>query len=102
MNIYPAQYLGSWLSGTYTKQSFPYRYFDRDATGSSAIFEAGQYVQFLPTITATCTSTTGGSIRFYGASVNNTRLFSRGDRTKGVRIYDGAVKLNRYGSIRFD
>lgn len=101
-NVYPAQALGSFISGTYSKQSFPYRYFNRDATGNSATFEAGQYLQFLPTITATCTSTTGGSIRFYGASGNSTRLFSRGDRTKGVRIYGGAIKLNRYGSIRFD
>ena len=101
-NIYPAQNLGSWLSGTYTEQSFPYRYFDRDATGSSAVFEAGQYLQFLPDITVTCTSTTGGSIRIYGASGNSTRLFTRGDRTQGARIYSGAIKLNRYGSIRFD
>ena len=101
-NIYPAQALGNWLSGTYSRVAFPYRYFDRDATGHSATFEAGQYLQFLPDITVTCTSTTGGSILFEGSSSHNTRLFTRGDRTKGVRIYDGAIKLNRYGSVKFE
>ncbi len=99
--IYPAQALGSSLSGTYTRQSFPYRYVDRDATGSSATFEEGQYLQFLPGITVTCTSTTGGSIRFEGSSSNNTWLFTRGDRTRGARIYSGTIKLNRYGSVKF-
>jgi len=101
-NIYPAQALGSWLSGTYSLQSFPYRYFDQDATGTSATFGAGQNLQFLPDITVTCTSATGNSIRFEGSSSQNTRLFTRGDMTKGVRIYDGAVKLNRYGSVQFE
>jgi hypothetical protein len=100
-NIYPAQALGSWLSGTYTRQSFPYRYFDRDVTGSSATFESGQRLQFLPNIRVECTSTTGGSIRFYGSSSYHTRLFTRGDQSRGVRIYAGAIKLNRYGGIKF-
>ena len=101
-NIYPAQALGHSLSGTYTRQSFPYRYFDRDATGDSVNFKAGQNLQFLPDITVTCTSATGNSIRFEGSSSQNTRLFTRGDRTKGVHIYDGAVKLNQHGSIQFE
>jgi len=101
-SIYPAQALYGSLSGTYTRKSFPYRYFDRDATGDSATFKAGQNLQFLPDITVTCTSATGGSIRFEGSSSQNTRLFTRGDRTKGIRIYDGSVKLNRYGSVQFE
>jgi len=102
-NIYPAQSLGSSLiNPTYPKESFPYRYFNVDATGNSATFEAGQNLQFLPDISATCTSTTGGSIRFEGTSTDNTILFSNGDRTKGVRIYDGTIKVNRFGSIRFE
>ncbi|HIE31875.1 MAG TPA: hypothetical protein EYP67_05790 [Methanosarcinales archaeon] len=102
VDIFPAQALYGSLSGTYARQSFPYRYFDRDATGDSATFEAGQNLQFLPDITVTCTSATGNSIRFEGSSSQNTRLFTRGDRTKGIRIYDGSVKLNRYGSIQFE
>ena len=101
-SIYPAQALGHSLSGTYARKSFPYRYFDRDATGDSTTFEAGQNLQFLPDITVTCTSATGNSIRFEGSSSQNTRLFTRGDRTKGIRIYDGSVKLNRYGSVQFE
>ena len=95
-NIYPAQALGSLLSGIYTRNaSFPYRYFDQDTTGDSAAFESGRNLQFLGGITATCTSSTGGSIRFYGSSSLNTRLFSDGDTTKGVRIHNGVIKLNR-------
>jgi len=103
VGIYPAQALGSSLSGNYPQDSsFSYRYFDQDATGNCATFESGQYLQFLPGITVTCTSTTGGSIRFEGSSSYNTWLFTRGDRTKGVSIYDGAIKLNRYGSVKFE
>jgi len=100
-NIRPAQAMGSWLIGTYVRESFPYRYFDMDTRGSVAIFKAGQYLQFLPDITVTCISTTGNSIRFEGSGSYNTRLFSRGDRYKGVRIYDGTIKLNEDGSIKF-
>ena len=103
VDIYPAQALESSIAGTYTRDaSFPYRYFDQDATGNSATFENGQYLQFLPGITVTCTSTTGGSIRFEGSSSDNTWLFTRGDRTKGVRIYDGAIKMNRYGGVKIE
>jgi hypothetical protein len=100
-DIYPAQALGSWLSAIYSLQSFPYRYFDQDATGSSATFESGQNLQFLPNIDVTCTSTTGGSICFYGSTANNTRFFTRGDMSTGIRIYNGAIKLTHNGSITF-
>jgi hypothetical protein len=102
-NIYPDQSLHSVISGTYPRNaSFDYRYFNVDAAGSSATFEPGQNLQFLPDISVTCNSTTGGSIRFEGTSTENTILFSNGDRTKGARIYDGTIKMNRYGGIRFD
>ncbi len=98
-SIYPAQALGSWIAGTYSRQSFPYRYFDQDATGSSATFEAGQYLQFLPGITVTGTDTSGQTIRIKGSSSANTRLFARGDISIGIRIYNGAMKLTNNGSI---
>jgi hypothetical protein len=103
-NIYPAQSLNSVIIGTYPRDSsFNYRYFNVDATGNYATFEGGQYLQFLPDITVTCTNTTGGSIRFLGSAIDTTRLFSRGDTTKGARLYDGGtIKMNRYGSIRFE
>ncbi len=102
IDIYPAQALGSTLSGAYPQDaSFPFRYFDQDAAGNSATFESGQSLQFLPGVTATCESTTGGSIRFEGSSSHNTWLFARGNRSIGIRIYNGAIKLDRYGSIKF-
>jgi len=102
-NIYPFQSLHSVFAGTFTRQSFDYRYFNVDATSNSATFDAGQNLQFLPDITVTCTSTTGGSIRFNSSIFYVTRLFSRGDRTRGARLYGGGtIKLNRYGSIKFD
>lgn len=102
-SIYPAQSLHSVISGTYPRNaSFDYRYFNVDAAGNSATFEPGQNLQFLPDISVTGTSTTGASIRFEGSSADNSILFSNGDRTKGARIYDGTIKMNRYGGIRFD
>ena len=99
-NIYPHTALGNWLSGTYLIDIyFPHRYFDQDASGDSATFE-GQFLHFLPNITVTCTSTTGGSIRFTGDTGDQGRLFARGDITRGVRIYRGAIKLNGNGSIK--
>jgi hypothetical protein len=58
--------------------SFPWRYFDRGAAGDSAVFDAGQGLQFLPGIAAICASTTGGSIKIYGAPSLETGLFTRG------------------------
>jgi hypothetical protein len=101
VGIYPEQALHNSVAGTYVRESFPYRYFDRDANGNSAIFESGQHLQFLPNIRVQCTSTTGGSIRFYGSSSYHTRLFTRGDESVGARIYNGGIKLNRYGGIKF-
>ena len=94
-DIYPAQFLGSSVSGTYSKQSFNYRYFDLDATGASATFSAGQYLQFLPGIVVTAS----GTIRFYGSGTDSTRLFTGGDATRGIRIYSGGVKLTNSGCI---
>ncbi len=100
--IKPAPSLGSELkSGTYTKKAFPYRYFDQDATGHDTVFEAGQYLQFLPGITVKCTSSDGGKIQFIGWSYSNTRLFTRGDISKGIRIHSGHINLYNQGSIKF-
>jgi len=94
-NVVPAQAIGSSVSGTYTKQTFNYRYFDRDVTGGG-VFSAGQFVQFLPGVVVTST----GTIQFNGTSGDNTRLFTRGNTGTGIRIYGGAVRLNNGGEIR--
>jgi hypothetical protein len=102
INTVPAQALGSSLSGVYSRNdSFPYRYFDQDATGDSATFLSGQNLQFLHNISVTCPSTSGGSIRFNGSGTLNTRLFTRGDTSRGALIRNGAIKLGRNGSIKF-
>ena len=99
-DIYPAPALGWSLSGTYPAPAFPYRYFDADAWGDSATFSAGQNLQFLPGIKATCNSGTGSAIRFDGTSSANTRLFTHGDTSKGVVIRSGTLKLKPGGSVR--
>ena len=97
--IYPAQALGTSLAiGTYSKESLPYRYFDRDATGSAAVFASGQYLQFLPAITLTSV----GSIRFNGAGTDNTRLFTRGDTSRGIRIREASIIMYAGGGISFE
>jgi len=99
-NIVPIMALGSKLQGIYVPfPLFPW-YFDRDATGDNSTFIEGNNLQFLQGITVTCTSTTGGSIQFQGSSSANTLLFTRGDTSRGIRIYNGAIKLTNYGSIK--
>ena len=95
INIVPAPLLGSSVNGVYSVPSFPYRYFDRDCSSLSAVFQAGHHLQFLHNIRVS------GLITFYGTSALNTRLYSRGDESKGVRIYNGAVKLFANGTIKF-
>jgi len=101
VNIRPIQSVGPNPAGSYPAPEFPYRYFDRDAAGGNVIFGAGHFLQFLPGITVTCISSTGDSIRFYGTSEANTRMFTRGDPSVGILIRDGCVKLSRDGSIVF-
>jgi hypothetical protein len=105
-NIWPAPALGTPLSGTYPRESFPYRYFNIDATSDSTTFAAGQHLQFLPDIRVTCVGTGGKSISFNGTSSNNTRLFSikgtlTGGVAAGIRIYNGDIKLYYKGRIGF-
>jgi hypothetical protein len=101
-NIYPAPALRESLSGTYYCWPSSYRYFDRDASSSGATFESGHYLQFLPRIVVKCTSTAGGMIRFVGSGSQNTLLFSRGDMTRGCRIYNGAIRIYQNGGIKLE
>jgi hypothetical protein len=103
MNLNPSGSLGSTLSGTYSlNASFPYRYFDQDAAGSSATFAAGHLLQFLPGIKVTGAGTGGNSVRFTGSSSNKAHLFSGGDLSKGIRIDNGTIKLTNNGSITLE
>jgi hypothetical protein len=101
--IRPARSLSVSLAGSYPRDAtFPYRYFDRDATGNTAIFEAGHNLQFLPRVTVTGTSTTSGYIQFQGSSSLQTRLFSiKGTDVAGVHVNNGGIRLYENGSIKF-
>jgi hypothetical protein len=99
INIYPIEAMGNGFSGTYSTSTFPYRYFDRDALGSYATFESGQFLQFLPGITITCAPGSNNSVRFMGSPVLNIRMYTRGDVSKGARLYEGSIKLYANGCI---
>ncbi len=99
--IKPAGSLDTILSGTYVAQSvFPYRYVNVDTGGESAVFQAGQLIQSLPGRRIRCTSAVGGGgIKFYGSPSLHTRIFTRGDTSKGVKITNGAVVLYGGGGV---
>lgn len=99
LNIHPLQALGPSLSGNYALEPFAYRYFNQDATGNNATFEAGQYLQFLPGIAVSADS--DGFIRFEGSEAKYTHLFINGDISKGMRIMNGMIKISNHGSIAF-
>ena len=80
--------------------SLPYRYVNTDASGTGVTFSAGQLIQFLPNVDIVCTSTGSGAIRIFGEPALHTRLFTRGDITKGVRIENGGVALYKGGGVR--
>jgi hypothetical protein len=72
-------------------------YFDQDAYGDNATFEAGLYLQFLHNIKV---SSSLGAVRFVGSGAGETRLFTRGDPSQGARINDGAISLYSGGSMK--
>ncbi len=96
----PAVSLNESLGGTYAPiPMFPWRYVNVDAQGESATFQAGQLIQSLSDKKLRCTSSTGGAIRFYGAPSQHTRLFTKGDTSKGIVITGGGVALYGGGGI---
>jgi len=99
-NIVPVNHLGALLAGNYQMEPFPYRYFDLDAVGTIATFEAGQYLQSLPGIKVACAVGIGNNIRFLSSSSDNTRLFTRGDISKGARLHGGIIKIHPTGSLK--
>ncbi len=95
---YPIPAIGSTVAaGTYPRNSFYYRYFDQDATaGSSTTFASGNYLQFLHGIRLRAT----GSVRIESSATYDTRLFSRGDPSNGIRLSTGTMTLNSGGSVK--
>jgi len=99
IHIVPAPAIGANLSGTYSALTFPYRYFDLDASGSSATFNSGQLLQILPGLTIRGASASN-YVRFYGAAGLHTRIFTDGDLSEGVVIKNGGIRLKNNGTIR--
>ena len=91
VNIFPVTSVRHAIAGTYPKEGFNYRYFNQDASGSSAIFEAGQNMQFLPNIVVSST----GNIKFGG----NSRFFTRGDTSRGIRTDSGGISMYSGGQM---
>ena len=94
--LYPQDALGSSISGSYdTSDYYVARYFDRDCHGSSATFEAGHSIQFLPGVVVTCD---GSPIEFR----ENTHLLSKSyPSRKEIKIVSGKLRLYTNGSIKF-
>jgi hypothetical protein len=97
-NHYPVPAIGSTVaSGIYPRNSFPYRYFHQDATaGSSTTFASGNYLQFLHSIRLRAT----GSVRIESSETYDTRLFTRGDSSNGIRLSTGTMTLQSGGSLK--
>jgi hypothetical protein len=96
--IYPLGSMGPLVVGNMpANPSFPYRFVDRDCSASSANFEAGQLIQFMPYMRMTCTS---GYLRLNGTPALNTRLYI-GEFSRGVRINDGQIVMHEGGGVRF-
>jgi hypothetical protein len=95
---YAVQSIGSTvMSGTYPRNALPYWYFDRDATASfSTTFASGNYLQFLRRIRLRA----AGLVRIESTAGYNTRVFSRGDATKGIRLYNGTIVLSSGGCLK--
>jgi len=95
---YPVQSVGSTVvSGTYPKNALPYWYFDQDATAYFATtFASGNYLQFLRRIRLKAT----GHVRIESTATQNTRIFSRGNPSKGIRIRNGTIVLYSGGCMK--
>lgn len=105
-NIVPTDVaLGPGLLGTYSRDpSFPYRYFDQDASGVQATFSAGQFLQTRPDVTITGTGY-DTYILFESEASFQTKLciYKEGffhDGLMGVHLKGGAMRLSNGGSIR--
>ncbi|MBN2172109.1 MAG: C10 family peptidase [Candidatus Krumholzibacteriota bacterium] len=102
-DIYPQPVVDNPLQGNYSSaaQLHGHWYVDRDNTGADVNFMSGCQVQFLHGIVVTGTAPPGGDpILFRGGTAVPTRLFTRGDPTRGARLLiGGRLALHGGGSI---
>jgi hypothetical protein len=99
LNIFPITSLGADLLGYYSPQTFPYRYFDQDASGVLATFYWGQWLQTLPGIKTTGTSSST-YVEFLGLTNSSIHIFTGGNSAEGIVINNATVRLKNNGSIK--
>jgi hypothetical protein len=95
--IYPREGLFGPSSGVL--QGGYYSYIYGDVTSSNLMVQAGANVQFLGGTSGTHVTCTADSIRISGSTSANTRLFSHGDLSKGVKLTGAHIVLRAKGSI---
>ena len=83
--------------GPRTSPTDPHHYVYCDVGCHGVIVQAGAWVQFLPGTAMTCST---GSIDIYGRTPDETRFFSRGLPTRGLKVAGGKIRLHPNGSIR--
>jgi hypothetical protein len=98
--IYPITAVGPAAAGVYPRSAeLRYSYFDMDAVGNRAVFMNDHQIQFIPGVTVRCGGDEG--IIFYGFGAGApTRLYTKANVGKGVRIDDGTIVLHRNGGIK--
>jgi len=100
VNLRPAVAVGPSVAGQYVRESsFPYRYFDVDAGGDAAVFDAGQYLQFLPGTSLTGTGSGGDTVTIASRPDAPTTLFTEGDVTRGIALKGGTIWLSGGASV---
>ena len=100
INIYPITAVGPLAIGSYpSNPELRYTYIDVDALGSGAVFHNDHRIQFIPGVSVK--SIMGAGFVFYGLSgAPPTRLFTKANLSKGVRIDNGGIVLHTNGCLK--
>jgi hypothetical protein len=109
VHLFPDLSMGTSISGLYPTEWLsanhfdrPSRYFDRDVTGSSAEFEAGQGLQYLrPGFWVRNTGTTAtDEILFHGTPAASTEFYHEAPHGDvKIRIHDGDLVIRAGGEM---
>jgi hypothetical protein len=96
--IRPSGSIGGVMIGEYDPPAYPYRYFDKDASGMTADFRPGHIFQVLRSglkIRSVSPDTVVGTVRFSGAPGAETSFFLEGDSVEKtrIRLYDGTIEF---------
>jgi hypothetical protein len=95
--IYPRDGLCGTVAGTLAGDVYSYIYCD--VTSSNLTIQTGAWVQFLGGVNGTKMTCSGNSIDISSSANNDTRFFSKGDPSKGLKLTGAQIKLSTNGSI---